>query len=196
MADIAKQIYSKKNLLITGKPGIGKSTAVQQLVEILRSEDIEVEGFYTSEIRNEQGYREGFDIFSLADSGENRPLARIGKKKPTVGKYSVDLKSFEKIALPILRNLAYQKKPRIAVIDEIGKMEMFSKKFSQYVIQILNKKNIVVIATVPLRDIRGTTEMKSREDSDLVTVTMQNRNGIVDIMKQHVDECLETVTTR
>ncbi len=51
-----------KNFLVTGVPGIGKTTLIRNLCEHLAS--LNPEGFYTEEIR-EGGIRKGFAMASL-----------------------------------------------------------------------------------------------------------------------------------
>ena len=41
----------KKNILITGLPGVGKTTLIKKLAEVLN--DLNPIGFYTAEIREE-----------------------------------------------------------------------------------------------------------------------------------------------
>ncbi|NQS79356.1 MAG: hypothetical protein HQQ74_11805, partial [Methanoculleus bourgensis] len=79
------------NLLITGRPGSGKTTLIRRLAE--RFAGCSPVGFYTVEVR-EEGMRVGFDLVSL--TGERRPLARTGFPGPCrVGKYGVDIPGFE-----------------------------------------------------------------------------------------------------
>lgn len=47
----------RPNILLTGRPGIGKTTVIMRLAEHL--EEREVVGFYTEEIRD-RGRRQGF----------------------------------------------------------------------------------------------------------------------------------------
>ena len=64
-----------------------------------------------------------------------KPIARViqpqqqGLTGPQVGKYSVDVLSFEEIALPVINKALNieRDKNTIVIIDEIGKMEMFSE---------------------------------------------------------------------
>ena len=52
----------KKNFLITGLPGVGKTTLIKKLSEKLKH--LHPAGFYTEEIR-EAGQRKGFELISL-----------------------------------------------------------------------------------------------------------------------------------
>ena len=111
-----------KNLLLTGRPGVGKTTVVQAVARLFPGE---VGGFLTGEIR-ERGMRKGFSITSV--EGANVVMAHVDfRSSVRVGKYGVDVPAFERIALPALRDAVQRK--RIIVIDEIGKMELASRKF-------------------------------------------------------------------
>jgi len=182
-----------KNILVTGIPGVGKTTAVLGLANKLKRENIEVSGFYTEEIRD-RGRRTGFDIINLT-SGAKAPLGRVGgqQKQYKVGRYNVYLKEFERLALPILQRVAYERsKALIVFVDEIGKMELFSRKFTNYITQILNKSNVLVIATVPIKNVKGVDRIKRRHDSKLITVTVDNRKGMVDVLAREVDSIINS----
>ena len=80
------------NILITGRPGIGKTTLVKKLCEIFK--EFNPAGFYTSEII-EEGVRTGFELISLY--GDTTVLSHVNlKTKYVVGKYKVDIKGFKK----------------------------------------------------------------------------------------------------
>jgi nucleoside-triphosphatase len=80
-----------KNILVTGLPGVGKTTLVRRVGDQLK--DLKCAGFYTAEIRK-GGVRKGFELIDFA--GRRRVLAHVRFKSPfRVGKYSVDVKHFE-----------------------------------------------------------------------------------------------------
>ena len=60
----------KKNIIITGLPGVGKTTLIKGILPWIRS--LNPMGFYTDEIR-EQGIRKGFSLISV--TGEKSILA-------------------------------------------------------------------------------------------------------------------------
>ncbi|XP_026949930.1 cancer-related nucleoside-triphosphatase isoform X1 [Sagmatias obliquidens] len=97
-----------RHVFLTGPPGVGKTTLIQKVSEVLKSSGVPVDGFYTEEVR-QGGRRIGFDVVTL--SGTRGPLSRIGSELPPgkreccVGQYVVDLTSFEQLVLPVLRNL-------------------------------------------------------------------------------------------
>jgi len=107
-------------LLLTGSPGIGKTTVIHAVLR--RLEEVKCAGFYTEEKRH-AGQRVGFKIITL--DGQEGTLASIGRKEPTVGRYSIHVAEFERLVLP---HLDLEITPAdLYVIDEIGKMELLSQ---------------------------------------------------------------------
>lgn len=136
-------------ILITGPPRCGKSTLISKLIEYYANEkNFNIYGFLTPEVR-ESGNRIGFDIVDIY-SGNTSRLARIGdfKTKYRLGKYSVFIEEFEKY---IEENLSLEgKRANLIVIDEIGKMELFSKKFHNFIKNIFSLE-IPILATISLK---------------------------------------------
>ncbi|XP_077024466.1 cancer-related nucleoside-triphosphatase isoform X2 [Tamandua tetradactyla] len=166
---------------------IGKTTLIQKASEVLKSSGMPVDGFYTEEVR-QGGRRIGFDVVTL--SGTRGPLSRVGSAPPPgkreyrVGQYVVDLTSFEQLALPVLRNADSSRGlgQRVCVIDEIGKMELFSQAFIQAVRQTLSTPGIVILGTIPVPKGKPLTlveEIRSRNDVKVFNVTKENRNNLL-----------------
>ncbi|XP_078000742.1 cancer-related nucleoside-triphosphatase-like [Glandiceps talaboti] len=182
-----------RHILLTGPPGIGKTTLIRKTVEKLTSDSINVQGFYTEEVRGQHGKRVGFDVITL--DGKKGTLATVSQEKGDyggrrreyrVGQYIVDLLSFEEVALPVLRTKSSNINLPVYVIDEIGKMEMFSDSFKHEVKSLLNKSGSTVLATIPMpkgRPIPFVEEIRNRTDVNVITVTRENRdNLLVDIV--------------
>ncbi|MFW9940430.1 MAG: nucleoside-triphosphatase [Candidatus Thorarchaeota archaeon] len=137
----------KTKFLITGPPRSGKSTLIVRLIEYLSKRQITVYGFLTPEVKVGKN-RIGFDILNIK-SKEREELARKGdlKTKFHVGKYCVFIEKFENF-ISNIDNITFQKEDFI-IIDEIGKMELFSKKFQEFIIRIFDS-DISIIATIGL----------------------------------------------
>ena len=141
----------KRLLLITGPPGSGKTTALLGAVGRLRSAGFSVGGFATKEVREggaDAGVRVGFEVIDL-HSGKRGWLARAGSKRgPRVGRYTVDLDSFESVAVPAI--IYAMERCGAVAIDEVGPMELFSRGFRGAVESALGSGKLL-IATVHWR---------------------------------------------
>ena len=160
------------NILLTGEPGIGKTTLIVQILDAIK--DLQVVGFYTREIR-QGGIRKGFELIDFG--GSKRLLSHVNIKSPfRVGKYGVDIKGFDSF----LEGIEFlDPSTDLIVIDEIGKMELHSTKFNTLIGQILDS-DISLIATVALRDTGIFGHIKHRPDVTLFKMTRQNRKRLLD----------------
>ncbi|NXA61075.1 NTPCR triphosphatase, partial [Mohoua ochrocephala] len=161
--------------------GVGKTTLIQKVTQALKSSGVPIDGFYTQEVR-EGGRRTGFDVVTL--SGNRGPLSRVSpssdsvasRREYRVGQYVVDLVSFEQLVLPMLRNVNHggDAEKRICVIDEVGKMELFSQAFIQAVRQTLAGSGTVVLGTIPIpkgKPLDLVEEIRSRKDVKVFNVS-------------------------
>jgi nucleoside-triphosphatase len=159
---------TKINLLLTGLPGVGKTTVIRRVIEELR--DHRLRGFVTDEIRQE-GKRLGFRITSL--DGESATLSHVkGRGGPRVGRYVVDLDSLRRITA---QALAADSRADACLVDEIGKMECFSAEFVE-AMGILLDGTTPLVATVALKGGGFIRRVKKRSDADLWEVTRVNRD--------------------
>jgi len=112
----------KQAYLLSGAPGVGKTTLIKQAIATVKGR---AGGFYTGEIRS-QGVRQGFEIVTL--DGSSATLAHVNTRSPhRVSKYGVDTDNLDKVGVAALRRAIEE--CDLVVIDEIGKMELFSSAF-------------------------------------------------------------------
>jgi nucleoside-triphosphatase len=155
------------NLLITGRPGIGKTTVVERLVALLPPGA--ATGFFTREVR-EGGVRRGFAIRTL--DGRSATLARAGGGNgPVVGRYRVRLDAIDRVAVPAL---APTPGVRIVVVDEIGRMECLSDAFCAGVRAALDGP-AAVVGTIARGGGGFIAEVRARSDVTIVELTVENR---------------------
>lgn len=167
---------SIKNILLTGRPRVGKSTLILRIVERLKRAGVDdIGGFYTLEA-SEAGKRIGFDINTL--DGRRGRLARVGiESRFRLGKYGIDMVQLEEIALSALSKAIEH--DDIIVIDEIGFMELKSRRFQELVEKALDSPK-PVIATIMKNSFEFPDRIKAREDVRLVTVRADNRDKLED----------------
>ena len=159
-------------ILLTGQPGCGKTTAVMKIIGNLDQEKIA--GFYTREIRK-NNVRKGFSWKRLDGAGGT--LAHIDiKGRFKVGKYGVDVDGFDKNVVPALD--IEQTDVKLFVIDEVGKMECFSKKFAAAVRRLFVSDK-PVLATLAKKGTGLISEVKNYPNTQLFTLTSANREKVV-----------------
>jgi len=162
-----KSNNTTKKILITGNPGVGKTTLIHNLILKLNAS---AGGFYTLEIRNEKGNRWGFKIISL--NGTEGIMASVDiEGKNRISKYGVDVEIIDHVGVSAVKEAL--KHSEIIVIDEIGRMELFSRRFQDVVMEALDSPKIL-LGTITAKDNTFTKKIKERQDIKIVTLTRQN----------------------
>jgi nucleoside-triphosphatase len=169
----------RKNLLLTGPPGCGKTTVTRRVVE--RLEHRRLAGFYTQEIR-QHGQRVGFEAIGLG--GRLATLAHVDfQGKDRVGRYGVDVDAFEAI---VQEELGQRLKTMdLFVIDEIGKMEFLSAFFTEAVTRVLDDP-APVLATIAVKGGGFLAQIRARPDVEIVTVAATNRDRLPDELVRRI----------
>jgi nucleoside-triphosphatase len=163
-------------ILLEGRPGSGKSTIARRLADRLSQDGIPVSGFITEEIR-QSGRRLGFSLERFG--GERGVLAHVDLPgPPRVGRYGVDLAAFERVAIPALEEAGEH---GVAIIDELGKMELASDAFREAFAELLDRP-VPVVATVQSASHPFTDALKRRRDVETMRVTTANRDELPELL--------------
>lgn len=156
-------------LLLTGLPGVGKTTLVKRVMEVLGDRSL---GFYTQEVR-EEGKRVGFRL--ITTWGEEGWLARVGLASPyRVSRYGVSLAFLEEVVARLREEWSPGK---VLVVDEIGKMELFSSKFRAWIEEVALNPAVPFLATIALKS-RDPLVVRLKKALLLWEVTRENRGQL------------------
>jgi len=170
-----KQVY-----LLTGIPGTGKTKLVKQAIAEMTGK---AGGFYTEEIRS-QGIRKGFRLVTL--DGEEAILAHIKiQSKYQVGKYGVDIDALERVGVAALQKAMQQ--CQLIVVDEIGRMELFSDSFRKTVLEIIDSGKWL-LGTIMFNSNRWADAIKRRPEVFVVPVTGANNQQVLAGLRQWLEE--------
>ena len=166
----------KKNILITGLPGVGKTTLIVKLVTRLKA--LKPTGFYTAEIR-ERGERVGFELVGL--DGRKAVLSHVNfKGVHRVGRYGVDVEGFD----AFLKTIPFQAdETGLAVIDEIGKMECCSSHFRRLIIDLMESDK-PMLATMAMKGGGLIAEVKLRSDVAIHELTSGKRGMLLEVLTE------------
>ena len=157
-------------LLITGVPGVGKTTAIRAVADALATQLLA--GFYTEELR-ERGERKGFRLVGFG--GGEGVIAQVNfPHTHRVGKYGVDVAAIDRLAASTLRT---HDSCAIYLVDEIGKMECLSARFVDAMHGVLDTGRPVV-ATIARKGGGFIASVKARPDVELWEITRANRDSM------------------
>jgi len=177
----------KSVYLLTGKPGTGKTSLIKQAVAELEGE---AGGFYTEEMWS-QGARLGFKLVTL--DGHEAILAHTDfNKRFQVGKYGVDVESLARVGVSALRKAAEQYD--LVVVDEIGKMELFSADFREVVLAIIGGGKRV-LGTIMFHSNPWADAIKRQPQVNLITVTRASYYQVLDDLRDWLRATKSPITT-
>ncbi len=174
-------------VVLTGRPGSGKTTVVRRTVATLVGHGVRVAGFLTDEVR-ERGTRVGFDLVVLTPDGrdaDRHPLARVGAVSPvTVGRYGIDVAAVSD-ALPALSGPG-----DVVVVDEVAPMELKAPGFVAAIASAVTGSR-PLLATVHERAGGMATQLRQDPRLHLLKVTPHTRDTLPDEATLLLLRCLE-----
>jgi nucleoside-triphosphatase len=177
-------------IMVSGMPGIGKTTLISNVVELIKDRGYAIGGMITQEIKDKQK-RLGFEILDIYD-GKKGILAHINLKKgPKIGKYVVNTEDLDEIGVAAITNSLNRQDIDLVVVDETGPMEITSVKF----------RNAVSAAIRGSKPFLGTVQFKLRNNlmeilnltdpPEIIEITYDNRNIQTEKISKEILKILE-----
>ncbi|MEM3382206.1 MAG: NTPase [Candidatus Bathyarchaeia archaeon] len=175
-------------IFVTGPPGIGKTTLVMKVAEYVKSRGYGVGGIVTEELR-EGGVRVGFRMIDL-HTGDTGILSHINLKEgPRLGRYVINIKDLESMGVKALMD-GLEREVRLLVLDEIGPMELHSRRFISAAMQAATCGK-PFLGTVQLKLSSKVGEILGlNEPFEVVELTRENRERQTKLIS---DKILKTI---
>lgn len=169
--------FSKPHLLLTGEPGVGKTTIVKKVIDDLPCIG---SGVYAEEERID-GKRVGFVVCTL--DGKRDYLAHEEIQSPyRIASYGVNVSAIESLVIPALTT-----HDSMIIIDEIGLMQCCSPGFIDAVIHALDS-SWCVFGTISSQNTEDFLTIKRREDVQIIEVTSENRDSLPGTILRHIQK--------
>ncbi|MEM2923238.1 MAG: nucleoside-triphosphatase [Candidatus Nitrosocaldus sp.] len=171
-------------ILLTGEPGVGKSTVLMRLVDILKEEGISVGGVIAREVRDDAGKRRvGFEFVNVVDGSRARlasvVVIVVGMEGPRIGRYCVDLDGCRTAATMLIN--AMNSRSRVIVFDEIGPMELLSPSIVEVLRALLDavsRKHVTAIVVIHKRFKHWIISRYREMASVAIEVNRDNRDAL------------------
>ena len=159
-------------LFLTGLPGVGKSTVVRKVAEKMSQSGVSVGGMTSGDLRSGTT-RVGFEIRDLL-TGESGTLAHVNQPTgPRIGRYRVNSEDLDRIGAGAI--LSAIESADLIVIDEVGPMELTSKRFKDAVWACLDCGKPILGTVHRNAQDPLVRAIKSRKGVEVVEVTYENR---------------------
>ncbi|NOZ76736.1 MAG: NTPase [Euryarchaeota archaeon] len=159
-------------VLITGKPGCGKTTLCEKVVDAIKAAGRPVGGMVSKEMREGRG-RVGFKVIDVA-TGREGILAHTEGKGPRLGKYRVNLHDLEDVGVGAMERAIDE--GIFLVIDEIGPMELCSRRFIE-IVERAFEADLDILATIHYRSRHPLVErLKGERENELMVMDEGNRD--------------------
>ena len=163
-------------IVLTGAPGVGKTTAIIRVVRALKERGLKVGGIVSREVRT-NNMMVGFEFIDLT-TNDRSVLASITGNGPRLGKYFVNVAGC-RFAAERLTNAI--RNSEVIVCDEIGPMELKSREFVDSVKNLLYvDKKVFVVLHQKLQHV-VTDEFRDKS-SLLINLDLENRDKVNEIL--------------
>ncbi|PNR96662.1 nucleoside-triphosphatase [Petrotoga sp. 9PWA.NaAc.5.4] len=165
----------KKNIFLTGKPGVGKSKIINKLVSEL---NLKIGGFEV--IRD--GDKNAWTSFYLVEVSQinksfnslKSEINRFAFRKDINSKWEINIEVFNKLGVNFLSNLEDRD---IVIMDELGRFELKAYDFQKKIEEVLSDDK-VVLGVIKDESNEFLDRIRNRKDVEILRVTQENREVI------------------
>lgn len=172
-----EEALRKRNVLIIGPSGIGKTTLIRKVIE---RAGLRAEGYYTREVKDIL-FRSCLELVFLSSGTRTLADSRSRRGWTRAGRYSVNLDAVDGGLVPMLREAVRSEDTELIVLDEIGPQECRSELFRQQVVDCLtSRKSVLATLGVGERDDDFLLSLESRSDVSVVPLDYENRHQLVE----------------
>jgi nucleoside-triphosphatase len=177
-------------IMVTGMPGIGKTTLISNVVKIVEDRGYVVGGMITQEIRDNQK-RLGFEISDI-HTGKKGILAHTNFKKGSkIGKYVVNVEDLDEVGVAAITKSLNWPEIDLVVVDEIGPMEITSVNFRKTVAMAIRGAK-PFLGTVQFKLCNNLMKILDLTDlPKIIEITYKNRNIQIDVISDEILNLIE-----
>jgi len=176
----SSEMKIKERVAITGRPGVGKTTLIERVIESI---PVSAGGVISKELLV-CGHRVGFSLIDVT-TGQEGILAHIHQRVgPKIGRYTVNLDTLHEIGIPAIRSAIRSKD--LVVIDEFAPMELTSPEFVPVVESALASDKSLMIATHAT--LNHPLVHRIRQELKLFRVKLSNRDRLVEEVSSFLTE--------
>lgn len=158
---------------ITGVPHVGKTQALLKIIRLLEEDDIVVGGMITESIIK-GGDRVGFYVMDWMTKEKAVMAHKDIDSKIRVSSYGVDIEALESVGVKAIEKATDE--ADVIVIDEVGKMEVESKRFVSAVNRALETTKPIILTLHKKSRNPLLQDIRRRNDVRLLEVTQINRD--------------------
>ncbi len=166
-----------KYFFITGRPGVGKTSIILNIMRLLKEKGHEVGGMISRDVRS-NGVRVGFEVEDFRTGTKGWLAHKNLFKGPRIGKYFVNISDLDNVGVRAIMNAMVDPKIDLIVIDEIGPMELLSKNFVEAVLNAIESKKPLLGSIHQKAKHFLIENIKSMEDTIIILITLENRDQI------------------
>ncbi len=168
--------------VITGRPGIGKSTLFNRIIEELKNNGYVVGGIRSPEVRESDGRRIGFRVIDLLTGKEGWLAKRHYPSRIRIGSYGVVEDEASTIISGALGSAL--ESAEVIGIDEVGPMELKLRIFKELLDKILlSDKPLILVVHYRLRDKNILDKIRGAK---WIVLTYENRDRFLHVLPGEV----------